>query len=211
MNLKLPKIYAITDTVLSGLSHEEQVKRLIEGGIKFIQLRDKRATPRDFFESAQAAVALARAHKVTLVINDRVDIAKAVNADGVHLGQDDLPPNYAREILGPNAIIGFSTHSVEQARATFDLPIDYIAIGPLFATSTKQNPDPVVGIEVLKTLKEFARLPSLVGIGGINSANLADVLAAGIDSAAMIGALVSNPDQIAQNAEFLISQADRAN
>ncbi|MGH9820424.1 MAG: thiamine phosphate synthase, partial [Pyrinomonadaceae bacterium] len=153
MNLKLPKIYAITDTALSGISHEEQVKRLIEGGITFIQLREKHSSPREFYESAKTAVAIAREHRVTIVINDRADIAVAVNADGVHLGQHDLSPKHARNLLGPNAIIGYSTHTLEQAQAALGLPVDYIAIGPVFATSTKQNPDAEVGIEGIRAVK----------------------------------------------------------
>ena len=209
LNLEIPKIYAITDTAISGISHQEQVKRLIDGGIKFIQLREKHASPREFYESAKAAVTLAREHDVTIIINDRVDIALAANADGVHLGQDDLPPGYARNILGADAIIGFSIHSLEQARAALDLPIDYIAIGPVFATTTKENPDAVTGIETIKSVKKLGLGRPLVAIGGINSGNLVSVLSAGADSAAMIGALIARADQITRNAEALISQADR--
>jgi thiamine-phosphate pyrophosphorylase len=209
LNFKPPKIYAITDTRISGISHVEQVDRLIAGGVELIQLREKQASPRDFYEAARPAVELARSHGVKVIINDRVDIALALKADGVHLGQNDLPPEHARRILGPEAIIGFSTHSVEQARASVNLPVDYIAIGPIFATFTKENPDAVVGLETLTAVKrEIGRLP-LIAIGGIKAENLLDVLTVGANSAAMVGALISDSAGITKNAEALISLTNR--
>ena len=205
MNFQPPKIYAITDTAVSGLSHVEQVERLIKGGIKLIQIREKRAGPRDFFEAARAAVEVARSHGVKIIINDRIDIALVVNADGVHLGQDDVPPERARAIMGPKAIIGFSTHSIEQAHRAARLPVDYIAIGPVFSTLTKDNADPVVGLDGVAAVKDKIGVLPLVAIGGINSANIADVLSSGADSAAMIGALISDPERIEQTARALVS------
>lgn len=206
MNFNPPKIYAITDARISGISHLEQVERLIAGGIRLVQLREKHASPRDFFESAIPAVDLARRHDVTILINDRVDIALALKADGVHLGQDDLSPADARKILGRDAIIGFSTHSADQARAAVKLPVDYIAIGPVFVTSTKENPDAVVGIQTITAVKsEILGEKPLVAIGGINSGNFRDVLRAGADSVALIGGLISDAAAITANAEALIS------
>jgi len=200
------KIYAVTDARISGISHVEQVESLIKGGVKLVQLREKYASPRDFFETALPAVDLARRHNVTIIINDRVDIALALKADGVHLGQDDIPPAYARKILGPDAIIGFSTHSIEQAIEAMNLPIDYIAIGPVFATDTKESSDPAVGLKTITAVKsKISGSRPLVAIGGINSTNLRDVLRAGADSIAMIGALISEPDAITANAKALIS------
>src|SRR5262245_39155283 len=137
MSFSLPKFYPITDISITKLSHLEQVKRLVKGGAKFIQLRDKYSSPRDFYEAAKAVMDFVRETEVKIIINDRVDIALAVKADGVHLGQDDLPPVHAREILGASAIIGFSTHNVSQAIEAIQFPIDYLAIGPVFATTTK--------------------------------------------------------------------------
>src|SRR2546423_9062135 len=145
--ISLPKLYAITDARLTGLTHAEQVARLCAGGATFIQLREKRASPREFYAAAEAALVVARACGATLIINDRADIALALHADGLHLGQDDLDPKAARRLLGPRAIIGYSTHNLEQAQAAANLPVDYVAIGPVFATTTKENPDPVVGLE----------------------------------------------------------------
>lgn len=204
MNLALPKIYPITDVSLAGISHGEQVGRLIAGGATFIQLREKHASPRDFFEAAKPAIEIARKNNVMIIINDRVDIARALGADGVHLGQDDLPPNAAREVLGPDAIIGFSTHSVEQAIDAAGLPIDYIAIGPIFETKTKENPDPIVGLDGLAEVKKNIGNIPLVAIGGIDLDNVLDVLAAGADSIALVSTIVGDPALIsAKTAQLL--------
>ena len=160
----LPKVYPITDTRLSGLSHVEQVERLAAGGATLIQLRDKSLSPLEFFELAKSAMEFARRRSIRIIINDRSDIALATKADGVHLGQDDLAPEAARRILGPDAIIGFSTHNLEQARHALSLPIDYLAIGPIFATSTKTDTEPTVGLEGLRSV---AAIASWIGSHGI--------------------------------------------
>src|SRR5687768_5154472 len=134
----LPKIYPITDTRISGgLTHAEQVTRLRAGGARLIQLREKHLSPREFYHEAEAALAVARERNTRLIINDRADIALALGADGVHLGQDDLSPSAARRLLGPRFIIGYSTHSVAQAVEAARLPVDYVAVGPIFETGTK--------------------------------------------------------------------------
>lgn len=201
----LPKIYPITDARLTNLTHAAQVEKLIAGGAKIIQLREKCDAPRNFYASAKDALEIARRHGVKIIINDRVDIALALKADGIHLGQNDLPPEQARKILGKNAIIGFSTHNVEQARLAVKLPIDYIAVGPVFVTQTKENPDKVVGLENLKKVHEAVGDFSLVAIGGINSANLPDVLTAGADSAAVISDLLSEPEYISEKMKLLLN------
>jgi thiamine-phosphate pyrophosphorylase len=185
----LPKIYPITDCRITKLSHTDQVKKLIDSGAEIIQLREKFASPKDFYEDAKNAVTIANKANVKIIINDRVDIASAVKADGVHLGQDDLPPIYARKILGENAIIGFSTHTVKQAVEAVKLPIDYIAIGPIFATTTKENPDKVVGIESLKDVRKEIQDFPLVAIGGITLENVEEVLQIA-DSIALISAIL---------------------
>lgn len=191
MHFEFPKLYPVTDARLSGLSHAEQVARLSDGGARMVQLREKHLSPREFFEEAKKAVVVARACGVRLIINDRVDIAMAVGADGVHLGQDDLAPEAARRLLGAEAIIGFSTHNVEQARAAARLPVDYIAVGPVYATLSKENPDPVVGLDGLSRVRDATGDVPLVAIGGIVQANARATLAAGADSVAVIGALVA--------------------
>ena len=193
--LVLPRVYPITDRRLAGLSHAEQVAQLVAGDAKMIQLREKHLEAGPFYEQALAAVGVARAHGALVIINDRVDVALAVQADGVHLGQTDLPPEAARRLLGRRAIIGFSTHNVEQAMAAARLPIDYLAIGPIFATASKEKPDPVVGLEGLRRVRaslEARDLP-LVAIGGITHANARSVIEAGADAVAVISAVVA-PD-----------------
>jgi thiamine-phosphate pyrophosphorylase len=186
---RLPQVYPITDTQISGLSHAEQVAIFAERGATVVQIREKRATAFEFYEQARAALAIAAERGVHLIINDRVDIALATGATGVHLGQDDLPPEAARRLLGEDAVIGYSTHSVAQALEAARMPIDYLAIGPVFTTSTKENPDPVVGLEGLRSVKAAIGSLPLVAIGGIKPANTAEVLAAGADSVAMISGL----------------------
>ena len=192
----MPKVYPITDTRISGLSHLEQVKRLIAGGATLIQLREKHLSPTKFFDDASAAIAFAREHYVKIIINDRVDIAAALRADGVHLGQDDLPPYEAREILGEDAIIGFSTHTFEQIREALTFPVDYIAYGPIFDTKTKDNPDNTVGLAALKQVREIIGETNLVAIGGIDGNNFRSVLDVGADSVAIISSLLSDAEQI---------------
>jgi thiamine-phosphate pyrophosphorylase len=193
LRIKLPKLYPITDARLSGLSHAEQVRRLGAGGATFVQLREKHLSPRDFYREAEEALSVARSHGVRLIINDRVDIALALSADGVHLGQDDLPPAAARELLGDEAILGFSTHSIEQAIAASRLPVDYIAIGPIYPTASKENPDPVVGLDGLRRVRQVVGPIPLVAIGGIRLENIEDVLEAGADSVAVISILLARP------------------
>ncbi|MFY9553802.1 MAG: thiamine phosphate synthase [Blastocatellia bacterium] len=193
MAFSLPRVYPITDTTISGLSHAELVERLAAGGASLIQLREKRASPRDFYESAREAVS--RAHKlgVQIIINDRVDIAIAVKADGVHLGQDDLPPEKARVLLGESRILGFSTHTLEQALAADSAAVDYVAIGPVFPTSSKDKPGTVVGLQTVSEVRRIIRKP-LVAIGGITLSTAKSVIEAGADSVAVISDLLSTGD-----------------
>lgn len=184
--MKLPHIYPITDRSISGLSHTEQVKQLIAGGAQLIQLREKQCSPAEFFDDALAAIEFAHEHDVRIIINDRVDLAVALRADGVHLGQDDLPPREARRLLGPDAVIGFSTHNIGQAREAAAMPVDYVAFGPIFPTRTKQDPDPVVGLDILPQIRDVVSPLPLVAIGGIDADNVASVIAAGAESAAVI-------------------------
>ena len=205
MNLELPKIYPITDARLSKISHAEQVEKLIKGGAIFIQLREKYASAREFYKLAENALEIARKHDVKIIINDRADIALALKADGVHLGQDDLPPAEARKILGEKAIIGFSTHNIEQAIAAVRMPIDYLAIGPIYATETKENSDAIVGLEGLRKVREATGNFPLVAIGGINSENFREVYDAGANSAAIISNLISEAEKISENYKLFSS------
>lgn len=183
------RVYPITDRQLSGLSHAEQIVKLSKGGATVVQLREKIDSPAKFYDEAKAALQAAREHKLALLINDRVDIALALKVDGVHLGQDDLPPAAARRILGPRAIIGFSTHNLQQARHAAYMPVDYVAIGPIFATATKRSSNPAVGLENLSLVRQAVGTLPLVAIGGITAENMDRVLNAGVDAVAMISDL----------------------
>jgi len=207
MRLTLPKIYPITDRQLSGLSHAEQVRRLINGGATFVQLREKHLPAIDFLRDAEAASKVAGTHRVTLIINDRVDIAMASGARGVHLGQDDMPVEAARRLLRDDALVGFSTHTQLQMEAAARLPIDYVAFGPIFTTRTKQDHDPTVGLEQLSAARNIAADLPLVAIGGITPANVQAVLEAGADSVAVISAVVGEPAKIEQNMRRMLDLA----
>lgn len=193
------RLYPLTDTSISGLSHARQVAQLCEGGARIIQLREKHLAPQEFYREAELAVSEAHHRGARLIINDRADIAVAVGADGVHLGQDDLPPEAARGLMGPDAIIGLSTHNLDQALAAAKLPIDYIAIGPIFATTTKANPEPIVGLDGLRRVRDAIAAIPLVAIGGITAENAAEVIAAGADAVAVISALLSRESSISNN------------
>lgn len=187
--VQLPKIYPITNVELAGISHGAQVSALADAGCRFAQIREKARSSREFFEAVAEALAIAKRVGMKVIVNDRVDIAIATKAHGVHLGQDDLPPAEARKLLGYEAVIGYSTHSVEQAIQAARLPIDYLAIGPIFATRTKADPDPVVGLSGLKRVRDAIGDVPLVAIGGIDANNVQSVLQAGADSAAIISGL----------------------
>jgi len=192
----LPRVYALTDVHVSGLSHAEQVELLSAGGATLIQLREKEMSPREFYPQAKEAVAVAARRGVQLIINDRVDMALAVGGHGVHLGQDDMPPEAARRLLGAEAVIGYSTHNLEQAIAATKLPIDYLAIGPIFATISKSDTAPVLGLDGLRAVRQAIGTFPLVAIGGISQANARQVVEAGADSVAVISALLSDPTRI---------------
>ncbi len=202
--LQLPRVYALTDVHLSGLPHAEQVELLNLGGASLIQLREKRMPALAFYEQAKAAVTVAERSGVQLIVNDRVDVALAVGAHGVHLGQDDLPPRAARKLLGPTAILGYSTHNVDQAHKAVKLPVDYLAIGPIFQTTSKTDTFPVLGLEGLRAVRRATGDFPLVAIGGITHANARDAIEAGADSVAVISALLSDPNRITDLTRSLV-------
>lgn len=178
----------------SGRDPIALVDAMVRAGAPLLQLRVKNRSVREFVALARAARERTASAGVLLIINDRADVAALVGADGVHLGQDDLPPADARRLLGPRKIVGFSTHSLEQARAAAaERVADYIGFGPVFPTRSKANPDPVVGLDGLAAARRAVALP-IVAIGGIRERQVSAVLAAGADAAAMIGDLVGDAD-----------------
>jgi len=171
---------------VSGLSHAEQVAELAKRKITVVQLREKKLSPSEFYREAEEAMVVARHHGIKVIINDRVDIALALKADGVHLGQDDLPVEAARHLLGKDAIIGFSTHTVAQAEQAASLPVDYLAIGPIFPTTTKESSNSPVYLAGLAAVRHAIPGMPLVAIGGLNAGNLDDAFSAGADAIALI-------------------------
>ena len=200
------RLYPIIDTLGDPQrSHLDLARAVLAAGTPLLQLRVKHEPTGRFVELARAVKAEADRHGALLLINDRADIAKLVNAAGVHLGQDDLPVHAAREILGPRAIIGFSTHTLAQAEAAAREGLaDYLGFGPIYATSSKDNPDPVQGLDGLRAVRRQLQMP-LVAIGGITAATIADVLAAGADAVAMIGEIVRATD-VTETARTLLER-----
>lgn len=176
------------------------------GGARLIQVRAKSTPSGKFLSDTIDALAVARRFGAKLIVNDRVDIAIASGADGVHLGQDDLPPKYASDLLGKDAIIGFSTHNVAQAVSAMQEPVDYIAIGPVFSTGTKADHDPVVGLDVVRQVRQAIGSFPLVAIGGITLENARSVIDAGADSVAVIGAIHAFGGSIRQNTHNLLNR-----
>ena len=182
-------LYLITDTSIAGLTHSQIVRKAISAGVQTVQLRDKRITRRELFKEAVKVRKLTLQHKVKFIMNDYIDIAMAVRADGVHLGQDDMPIEEARRIVGKKMIIGISTHNLNQAIKAQDQGADYIGFGPMFQTSTKDAGSPK-GLRLLEKICNKIRIP-VVAIGGISCENIREVLDAGAAACAVISAIQS--------------------
>lgn len=180
------RVYPLTDRRISGLSHAQQVVTLSSWGARIIQLREKELGGREFYAEAAAAINAARHYGVRIIINDRVDIAVALKADGVHLGQNDLPPAAARQMLGDDAIIGVSTHTLEQVKLAAKSPVDYVALGPIFPTTTKQSSNTPVGLDAVTKASELLGDIPLVVIGGINETIGGTLLDSGATALAII-------------------------
>jgi thiamine-phosphate pyrophosphorylase len=209
MKLRLPPVYPITDKRLSGKpSHLAIVRELIRGGASLIQIRDKETSVRELLSDLRRCVEYAAVFGVQIIVNDRCDLALLSGAAGVHLGQDDLPPVAARGVLGRGAIFGFSTHSFAQVRKSIRLPIEYIGFGPIFATSTKPNHFPLVGLAALQQACRLSAKP-VVAIGGIDLGQIRDVLDAGAASAAVISSLMQAKN-LARRMEQLLKAARKS-
>jgi thiamine-phosphate pyrophosphorylase len=183
------RLYLITDRTISGLTHTDIVKQAVKAGIRIIQLREKDLPKNQFYKEAALIRVLTLRHGITFIVNDYVDIACAVHADGVHLGQDDMPIQEAREILGKKSIIGISTHSLRQAVQAQHEGADYIGFGPLFSTATKDAGKPK-GVHALGEIKRHISIP-VVAIGGITPENALHVLRSGADATAVSSAILS--------------------
>jgi thiamine-phosphate pyrophosphorylase len=198
----IPAFYPILDTAVAarhGMGTVDAARELLRCDVRILQIRHKGFLSREVLDAIERVAAMCRAAGVLFVVNDRADIAR-LTGSALHLGQDDLPPAAARKITGPNLLVGFSTHNEMQLRAAASEPVDYLAIGPIFGTATKENPDPVVGLDELRRLRPLTDLP-LVAIGGITRARAGEVLAAGADSIAVIGDLFSRDCALRARAE----------
>lgn len=197
-----PTLYVILDrTIAAGRDLAELLDAVIAGGARMVQLREKTWPSGQLLPLAERLHARCREAGVTFVMNDRVDLAVALEADGVHLGQDDLPPRHARALLRPGMILGVSTHSVEQARQAQAEGADYVAVGAMFPTGTKPDFE-LVGPTLVRAVRKEIRVP-LVGIGGITPENVGQVIAAGADGVAVISAVCAASDPRAASAHFL--------
>ena len=192
--LQLPRFYPILDSELlarRGLGLIPAAEALLDAGARILQLRHKTHFSRDVFDQAERIARMCADAGALFVLNDRADMAMLLDS-ALHVGQDDLPPAVARRLIGDSRVLGFSTHNEAQLSAASADPVDYIAIGPIFGTASKRNPDPAVGLDELRRLRALTNKP-LVAIGGISRAISRDVLNAGADSVAVIGDLFPEP------------------
>ena len=192
--MRLPRVYPILDTESldrRAIALETAAAAFLEGGAGILQIRHKRHWSRAFFESARTVARLCREAGAALIVNDRADFAMLLDA-GLHVGQDDLSPRDARRLMGSEAMIGFSSHNVPQLCAAGGEPVDYVALGPIFSTASKLNPDPVTGLDEIRRCRSLIEKP-LVAIGGITQENACDVWKAGADSVAIIAGLLPDP------------------
>jgi len=200
--IRLPPLYAIVDPLDTGRDPVALARALLAGGARLLQLRLKGATSRDLHAVAAAVAPLARAAGARLLVNDRPDVARAVAADGVHLGQDDVPVAVARRVLGPGGLVGVSTHDLAEARAAAAAGADYVGVGPVYATASKARALDPRGPALVRAVRAAVSCP-IVAIGGITAATAPDVIAAGADAVAMIAALVRAADPAAATAAVL--------
>ena len=193
MRLVLPRLYVILDAALLTVPETECTQRLADAGVRLLQYRNKSASSRQLVESSKRLTSQLAPQGVTFVVNDRADVTSAVEAAGVHLGQDDLSVEAARRVIGTEKWVGVSTHNLEQFERNAATSADYIAVGPVFCTSTKTNPDPVVGIDFIRRVRTLTSKP-IVAIGGITLDRAAEVIRAGADSVAVASDILRAPD-----------------
>lgn len=202
MRLVLPRLYVILDAALLTVSETECAQKLVEAGVRLLQYRDKAASSRELLEASKRLSNILAPRGISFLVNDRADVAALAGATGVHVGQEDLGVEDARKVVGAKRLVGVSTHNraqFEQAAAT---SADYIAVGPIFTTSTKENPDPVVGTDLIREVRLLTTKP-IVAIGGITLERAADVIRAGADSVAVIGDILRAADPGARARQYI--------
>jgi thiamine-phosphate pyrophosphorylase len=187
-------LYLVTDRSLSlGRSNLEVIEAAVSGGVTLVQLREKEASTQEFYQEGLRVKDYLEAAHIPLIINDRIDIALALDADGVHLGQDDMPVDVARKILGPHKIIGASAFTTEEAVAAESMGADYLGLSPIFVTKTKPELVAEIGIQGISSLKQAVEIP-IVGIGSMNKSNAYEAVRAGLDGVAVVSAICSQED-----------------
>ena len=195
-------LYLVTDRSLClGRPLADVVCSAVEGGVTMVQLREKECSTHEMVSLAQSLKTLLAPYNVPLIINDRIDVALAVDAEGVHLGQSDMPVEIARRLIGSKRILGLSVENLDHVRDAEKLPVDYLGVSPIFATPTKTDTAPAWGLEGLRQVRAITKR-SLVAIGGINLANAKDVLDAGADGLAVVSAICSAQDPCAASKAF---------
>ncbi|HET9319385.1 MAG TPA: thiamine phosphate synthase [Bryobacteraceae bacterium] len=200
--LALPPLYVILDAALLPSDPMEFVKKLMGAGARLFQYRNKTAPAREVLQAVQALNVTVRQEGRSFLVNDRPDIARLAGASGVHVGQDDLDAAAARKIVGADAVVGISTHNLEQFRAALETDADYIAVGPIFETRTKAKPDPVVGLALIREARKLTNKP-IVAIGGITLERTEDVIRAGANSVAVISDVLAAKNPAARVKQYL--------
>jgi len=200
--LRFPRLYVIVDAGLMREPTTEIARKLIGAGVKMLQYRAKNVPAKEMLASARELAGLARSAGARFFVNDRPDVAYLSKAHGVHVGQDDLDVEEARAVVGPEAWVGLSTHNIEQFEKAARSSADYIAIGPIFETTSKVNPDPVVGLELVRRARHLTERP-VVAIGGITLERAAEVIDAGADSVAVISDILGAEDPAERASQYL--------
>jgi len=207
MRLVLPRLYVILDAALLKTPAKECAKSLVDAGVRLIQYRNKRATGRELFETSRELAEYLKPLDVQFIVNDRADVAALVDARGVHVGQEDLGVEQAREVMGGGKWVGVSTHNAGQLRGALETSADYIAVGPVFETGSKENADPVVGVGFVRETRAMTDRP-IVGIGGITLERAAEVVDAGADSVAIISDIL-HAENVSKRAREYVDLLER--
>jgi len=209
MRLVLPRLYVILDAALLTTPEPDCAKKLVDAGVRLLQYRNKSASSHDLFESSRRLASLLIPQGVTFLVNDRADVAALAGASGVHVGQEDLGVEEAHQVIGGEKLVGVSTHNLEQFQQAAATSADYLAVGPVFSTSSKANPDPVVGTDFIRRVRGLTNKP-IVAIGGITLDRAAEVIRAGADSVAVISDILRAPDP-GQRARQYVDLLEAAN
>jgi thiamine-phosphate pyrophosphorylase len=202
MSLVLPRLYVILDAALLTIPVQDCAQELAEAGVRLLQYRNKLAAARELLKTSQDLASRLLPRGVSFLVNDRPDVALLAGASGVHVGQEDLEVEQVRGLVSDAKWIGISTHNLEQFRSAVASSADYVAVGPVFATSSKGNPDPVVGPDFIRQVRAMTKKP-IVAIGGITLGNAASVVAAGADCVAVISDILGATDRVRRTRQYL--------